>query len=322
MSQAVELEKQEQTFAELLKAAVRSPGAGLDAHLVVLKTPVQLLKTKAVLHLYGLPVDAHGNIRFKPLAEHLRNRIIDYAIPRNSIEEAVDDFQKTGSTIAFSKLESRARALFTDLANSGEGGELLLFAMAESVFQLAQVICKTALKTSSAMHFHGSDGVYAEARADGGLNLYWGESKMYSDATDAVRECFSSLAPFLVQPDGQEAIRERDIFLINEFANFTDARLINGLKSFLDRDNVQSLSVRHCGIALVVFDCDLYPNQEPGLTSKTVVSELLKGEQSWTRPVLKRLGEEKLNLFDIHCICIPMPSASDFRDYFLELLRR
>src|ERR1700680_4139742 len=104
------------------------------------------------------------------------------------------------------------------------------------------------------MHYHGADGVYAEARPDGGLNLYWGESKIYADAVSAIRDCLASLSPFLVQPDGQDAAREQDILLVNEFANFTDQRLVDGLKRFLDRNDPTSLKTKNCGIALTGFD--------------------------------------------------------------------
>src|SRR5690606_18879537 len=153
---------------------------------------------------------------FKPLAEHLRNRIIDYAIPRASFEKAVQEIVETGSGARMIASHDQARNLFTDLTQSGEGGALLLFAMAESIFKLTQIICKMTLKTSSLMHFHGADGVYAEGRTDGGLDIYWGESKIYGECSAAIRDCFSSLAPFLIEPDGSDSAKERDILLINE----------------------------------------------------------------------------------------------------------
>ncbi len=30
--------------------------------------------------------------------------------------------------------------------------------------------------------------------------LYWGESKVYKSASDAIADCLASLAPFLIEP--------------------------------------------------------------------------------------------------------------------------
>jgi Cap4 SAVED domain len=226
----------------------------------------------------------------------------------------------TRSTAAMAKLESQARGLFTHLAQSGEGGELLLFAMAEAIFGLSQILCKMSLKTSTSMHYHGADGVYADVRQDGGLNIYWGESKIYSDATTAIRDCLASLAPFLVQPSGEDAIRNQDILLINEFANFTDPQLVEGLRRVLDRDDPASLQTRHCGIALVAFDCGSYPSENAHSTLDAIEAAMREQLPGWSRSVERRVAHEGLDQFDVHFICVPIPSAESFRTYFLKLL--
>jgi hypothetical protein len=191
--------------------------------------------------------------------------------------------------------------------------------MAEAVFGLAQILCKMSLKTSSEVHYHGADGVYAEARDDGGLNIYWAESKIYDSATDAIRECLKSLAPFLTQPDGADAMRQGDILLVNEFANFTDERLVQGLRLALDPNQPTSLTTKHCGFALIAFDCEGYTcDAEPTLQQ---IERALQGElPKWKRNVLNRLTHENLSRFDVHFICVPIPSAEKFREYFLQQL--
>ncbi|MBK8176628.1 MAG: DUF1837 domain-containing protein [Rhodospirillales bacterium] len=305
-----------------LRACLRRGGASpIAAHLICLKRDVVVGTTKTKLHCYFLPVDGNGRIRMKPLAEFLRDQIIDYAIPRKTIRDAIQQFTDTGSTAAMSNLHERARRLFTHLATTGEGGELLLFAMAEALFDLTQIICKMTLKTSTSMHYHGSDGVYAEARADGGLNLYWGESKIYGDAAAAIRSCMESLAPFLREPEGEDAARDQDLLLINEFANFTDERVIAALKKFLDKNDPSSLSVRHCGFALSAFDCDCYPGSDNEAKVDELAAAITKQLNTWANATDGRVCHEKLEKFDIHFICIPLPSAGEFRSYFLSLLR-
>lgn len=303
-----------------LKRALRGDPIAVSAHLVPLERDILIGSTRTRLHCYFLPLDANGRVRFKPLAEFLRDQIVDYAIPRKTIEEAKRQVAATGSLSATSKLHERARSLFTHLAKTGEGGELLLFAMAEAVFGLSQIICKMTLKTSTAMHYHGSDGVYADVCPDGGLNIYWGESKIYGDPATAIRDCLGSLAPFLVQPDSADAAREQDILLINEFANFDDVRLVDGLKRFLNRDDPASLLTRHCGIALTGFDCAGYPAPDAQSTTDAIAEAIRRELESWAKAVENRIAHEKLGTFDIHFICVPMPSSEDFRKYFLQLL--
>ena len=305
---------------EALKRALRGGPVVTDAHLRLLERDIVVGSTKTSLHCYFLPLDGNGRVRFKPLAEFLRDRIVDYAIPRRAIEEAQRQMASTGSVAPIAKLQAQARAVFTHLTQSGEGGELLLFAMAEAAFGLTQILCKMSLNTSASMHYHGADGVYASARPDGGLNIYWGESKIYEDATAAIRNCLESLAPYLVESEGEDAVRERDLLLVNEFANFTDQRLVDALRFFLDKDAQKSLSVRQCGIALVAFDCASYPSEKAEKTLEKIESEIKAQLPNWRTSVERRVGHENLQNFDIHFICIPLPSSEAFRAYFLHLL--
>jgi hypothetical protein len=307
-------------IASLLTGTIRGGSKVTDAHLKEFGTNLAVADTKTRVHCYRLPIDANGRVRFKPLAEFLRERIVDYAIPRQRIEDAKKDFNATGSTALVSKLEKEAKSLFTSLSKSGEGGELLVFAFAEAVFGLSQVICKMSLKTSTEMHYHGADGVYAEGTDDGGLNVYWGESKLYGDPSDAVRDCLGSLAPFLVDPDGDDSARSQDVFLINEFASFDDPKITEGLKRYFDLDDKQSLSVKHCGIALIGFDSSSYLEDGKNDDEEELETELREQIPAWLKQIKNRVGKEKIENFEINFICVPMRTVAEFREYFLSLL--
>lgn len=302
-----------------LRASVRGHPRDIHAHLREVERDIVIDGAKTRLHAYLLPIDAYGRPRPEALADFLCDRVIDYAIPRRRIEEALDEQKRTGSSAAWVRLQRQAKSLFTRVATTGEGGELLLFAMAEAVFGFSQILCKMSLKTSSQVHYHGADGVYAEARADGGLNIYWGESKVHANATDAIRDCLKSLAPFLIEPEAIGGSRSQDVLLINEFANFTDERLVAGLRAALDPDSPESLTTRRCGIALTAFDCGGYDCEpEPTLD---VIEAAIKGLlPKWTDQIGRRVVAEKLVDFDLHFICVPMPAAEEFREYFLKQL--
>jgi len=310
----------EEDLSKLLSVTVRAAGRVTDTHLKIITEEIQLEETNTKVHTYRLPLDANGRVRYKPLADYLRDQVLDYAIPRKSINEAKKEFDETGSSSKITRLQFEAMQLFSSLKKSGEGGELLVFAFAEAVFGLSQIICKMSLKTSSEMHYHGADGVYAEGTKDGLLKVYWGESKLYGDCSTAVRDCLSSLAPFLTEHDSNVSTRSRDIFLINEFANFDDPNIIEGLKRYFDMNDSKSLSLQHCGIALIGFDNELYPEDEVIGNDSDLAEKIKEHVPQWTKQIKNRVGKEKINNYDIHFICVPMRTVSEFREYFLSLL--
>ena len=198
----------------------------------------------------------------------MRNAVADYAIPRSQLAKAKARDAKYNSTEAVAALVEQARRSFTDLARTGEGGEMLLFLLAERFLKLPQILCKMDLKTDPRMHYHGADGVYAGATAEGLLKLYWGESKIYKDASAAINACLSSLAPFLVEPEHEEAERERDLILLSDKADLSDPVLTAALKRYFDKNSIMSKRVQYCGVALVGFDALFYPaiRSRPSLT--------------------------------------------------------
>ncbi len=250
----------------------------------------------------------------------MRNSIIDYAVPKSRLDDARtrDAKYKSGSAVA--KLHHEAIGTFTDLANTGEGGEMLLFLLAERFLKIPQVLCKMDLKTDSRMHYHGADGVYASVNEDGFLKLYWGESKVYGDSTAAIRDCLASLAPFLFEKDHEGADRERDLVLLSDKADLSNPRLTKAFRKYFDRTSPLSNSVEYCGVALIAFDAKFYP--EDG--TKGIAEDILKAAndemKNWVKNVNNRLSVEKLDKFDIQLFCVPVPSAEGFRASFLKAL--
>jgi Cap4 SAVED domain len=224
------------------------------------------------------------------------------------------------STSAVSAIHQEAREVFTDLATTGEGGELLLFLLAERFLGLPHVLCKMDLKTDARMHYHGADGVYAAVTDDGRLKLFWGESKFYGNPTDAIRDCLASLAPFLLEEDHQQSSRERDLLLLSDKADLGDPRLSDAFKRYFDRTSALSNRVEYCGVALVGFDAEFYPSKETEGVLDHIALAATAGLENWKTAVGRRLTAEKLERFDIHFLCIPLPSVDEFRKAFLEAM--
>ena len=306
--------------SEVLDAILSGDPEELGVHLHLVERNIEIEDHKVTVHCHCLTTDANGKVKVKRLAEFMRNAAADYAIPRKRIEEARERDARFRSTSAVSKLHQEARGVFTDLATTGEGGEMLLFLLAERFLGLPHVLCKMDLKTDRRMHYHGADGVYAAVTDDGKLKLYWGESKVYGDPTDAVRDCLKSLAPFLLEEDNEGSSRERDLLLLSDKADLGDPRLSEAFKRYFDTASPFSNRVEYCGIALIGFDADFYPSSDTRGVLEDIAAAAKIGLENWTTAVGRRLVAEKLEHLDIHFLCVPLPSVEKFREAFLEAM--
>ncbi len=250
----------------------------------------------------------------------MRNAVVDYAIPRSKLADAKARDNRFNSTEAVAELIERAKRSFTDLATTGEGGEMLLFLLAERFLKLPQILCKMDLKTDTRMHYHGADGVYAGVTAEGILKLYWGESKIYADASAAIRDCLNSLSPFLIEPEHEEAGRERDLMLLSDKADLSNPALTDALKKYFDKSSIMSKRVQYCGVALVGFDAPFYPKDEAKAVAEEIVEASRTALSDWSNRIGERLKLEKLEQVEIELFCVPLPSAEGFRAAFLKAM--
>lgn len=274
--------------------------------------------TRVSCHCHAIKLDAQGKPRVRDLVQVICDNVLDFAIPRRRISEAIAELQATGSSSKFAHLTREAHSLFTDLAKSGEGGEVLLFVLAERLLKLPQVLCKMPLKTNARMHVHGADGIHVGVDDDTGrLVLYWGESKIFSDATAAIRDCIASLAPMLIDDENGGCASDRDVQLLQRHIDLNDSELETALKEFLDIDGTYYNSVEFRGLCLVGFDCKSYScdlqGSEGSVDLSTVVAKVTELLPQWKGQIKRRIIAEKLSTFGFHFICVPFPSVDDFR---------
>jgi hypothetical protein len=307
------------TATDLASALTGDPEA-LDVHLMLVERDILIKNQLVKIHCHCLTVDGNGRVQPHRLAEFMRNAVANYAIPREKLAAAKARDTKHNSTEAVAELIERAKRSFTDLAKTGEGGEMLLFLLAERFLKLPQILCKMDLKTDTRLHYHGADGVYAGVTAEGSLKLYWGESKIYKDAGAAIRDCLASIAPFLTEPEHEEAERERDLVLLSDKADLSNPALTNALKKYFDKSSVLSKRVQYCGVALVGFDAPFYPKDDVKAVADEIVEASRKELIGWISKIDERLKLEKLAQMEIELLCIPLPSASGFRAAFLKAM--
>jgi hypothetical protein len=152
------------------------------------------------------------------------------------------------------------------------------------------------------------------------LKLYWGESKIYEDAGDAIRACLTSLAPYLIEPEHEGAERERDLLLLSDKADLSDPRLTAALRKYFDRSSPQSKRVRYCGLALVGFAVPFYPKDDAEAVADEIAQAARVALVDWQAKIGTGLTANKLQNLEIEFFCMPLPSAQGFRDAFLEVM--
>jgi hypothetical protein len=297
----------------------------INSRLAEVVSHINLTDTSTICHCYCLKVDANNNLRLNDLIDFIDEKILEYAIPKKEIDEARDYLQQTNSTAKIVRLRKKAEGLFTDLEKTGEGGEILLYILVQEFLKIPQLISKMSLKTSGQLHYQGADGVHVNYDSiTSTLNLYWGESKMYSNMNDAMGKCMESLKGFLLDPQSSGSVQERDLQLItaNISANVNDPDLEDALVRYFDKDDDMSNSIVYKGLCFIGFDIGNYPADKIQKTTEVVVEEIKKEIQAWQDTLVKKIkNHTNLELKEIHVFLLPFPSVAEFRRIYLETIK-
>jgi hypothetical protein len=293
----------------------RTEGRSLDPYLMTVGEATLLDQTHATCRCHFVRVDPQGTPRVPALVNMLSDQIVDYCIPRTRFNEALEHAVRTNSADKMLQLQREARGLFTKIKTSGEGGELLLYALLEIALGLPQILCKMPLKTNQQVHYHGVDGVHAQALDDGKLAVYWGEAKLYADVNAAIDAAMSSLAPFLL--DAGDGAAQRDVLLLRDHADAGDDELTAALVRYFTEDTAEASQLVVRGACLVGFSMDDYtdPMQEDGATIRTEVANAMT---SWHTRLATAITNEKLATLELEVFFVPLPSVQKFRDQLLE----
>lgn len=301
---------------------VKSKGE-LLSRIEQVSSEISIEGTKSIATCYMLKIDSNGNTRLNDLIDFVDTKLIEYSIPKKDIDKAKDYLIETGSPCKIDELKNKAKALFTDLEKTGEGGEILLYILIQEFLKLPQLISKMSLKTSGQLHYQGADGIHVDIDSEKEtLNLYWGESKMYSNLSQAISSCFESIKGFLLDAQGCNSTQERDLQLItsNIEANVNDTELENYLVRFFDKDDDFSNKVTYKGICFIGFDHNSYPSTDDLTKTHEIVRGLITEEiNKWCKSVSNGIIKHKnLELKEIHVFLMPFPSVEEFRQYFLK----
>lgn len=140
------------------------------------------------LELFMCQINAN-KFNYSQMIESLLEAVAYFSISRKKLSE----YQSSPM-----KLSQRAREKFKNYKrNKGELGEFLLFCFLEGHLGAPKVLSKLELKTATNMYVNGSDGVHFLRLPNGDFQLIFGESKVYADLTDGLRDAFHSVHDFI-----------------------------------------------------------------------------------------------------------------------------
>lgn len=268
---------------------------------------------------------------YKDLAQILFNQIIQYTIPKSEIEDAM----ATGNTSYVLELKEKAKRKYVDywenrnqiiknenlegdesLSKSGEGGEELLFLLAEQILGLPQALCKMNLKTSGSMHFHGADGIHVGLTEDNSkLALYYSEVKVYKDINPAIKKCLESIAPLLKR----EKKEKQELDLLHSYLDIgNNVELTRKLKEYFNPNRVECREFTDVrGLCLIGFNENKYDGYDSEQNAKNIMPQV----EAW----ITKFKEEKINNniknININVFFIPMTCVDSFRSTFKKKLR-
>ncbi|MEZ4972717.1 MAG: DUF1837 domain-containing protein [Cyclobacteriaceae bacterium] len=301
---------------------VRGSGNELKTYLNQVCFNSSVPNTQTVTHCYHVNLDGNGRPRVQDFVELIATKIVEYCIPRSEFEKAKQYLITYQSDSELAKLRRKAESLFTDLSNSGEGGEILLYILVQEFLKIPQLLCKMPLKTSTQMHYHGVDGIYGQYDSQIGLlALYWGESKLYQSIEAGIAACFKSLTGYLTSPNGSDSPQERDLQLVKDGLDLNDTNLEDAIVKYFNKDDPSFNKLQYRGVCLVGFDYEKYPMLPNEITTEDLNKVVKKEISDWINSVEREIGNHStLETFHIHIFLIPFPSVSKFREHFLKAL--
>lgn len=283
------------------------------------------------VHSYCLkPNFSKTDYCYEDLAKILFTQIVEYTIPRSEIEDA----WATKNSAYIFELQEKAKRKYVDywvnrnqvikneklekdegVSKSGEGGEELLFLLAEQILKLPQAICKMNLKSSGSMHFHGADGIHIGlTENDSKLTLYYSEVKVYKDVNTAIKKCLNSIAPILKRDEKEKL----ELDLLNSYLDIgNNIELTKKLKEYFNPNRVECKEFTEVrGLCLVAFNENKYDGYDYKQNAKNIMPEI----ESWISKFKKNKIDNNIEDININVFFIPMTCVETFRETFKKKL--
>lgn len=265
------------------------------------------IKASARFH-FVLP-DASGQPRFRELARMLVNYITMYcfdAMRRRDLPE-----------LDRNALFTEARDLFRKGGNSGQVGEILIYFLLEAVLRAPQALHKMPLTTNPKEERKGSDGIHIRWNAaDGVLEIFFAEAKIWADFSDALRDAFKSIDDF-----HSAGINYHELKLFSRHFRVLDSKLQEKVISYVEGDNQYKTRIHQA--CLIGFNWEEYKRLDDSRRQQ-FINEFEKRYGEWAQTALGKV-QAKLSTFphkylQFEFFFIPFSDVQSFRDLFDEAL--
>lgn len=200
----------------------------------------------------------------------------------------------------------------TDLA--GEAGELLLYFLLETVLEAPQVVAKIELKTNPAQEVNGSDGIHMRWNSrDNLVDVYFGESKLYTCVGTALTNAFNSIEKFHAN-----GMRDHEYSMATKYFKGADDRVKAAVAEVLDTGRPgPGARINHaCLIGYDWAPTGPTPGQAAAAVEAQYRAQYLADAPRLHRLLQTRFDHCQRKQFGFEVFFLPFASVQAFRDAF------
>lgn len=271
------------------------------------------------LKFYCPYIDANS-MSFESLINSLMEAAGHYRLSRRTWEEYKNKPMRLSRLVRekFRKLSS----------NKGELGELLMFSFLESDLNAPKLLSKMELKTNPNNYFNGADGVHYLKVSDENYQLIYGESKVYSDLKNGIKEAINSIHDFKyekIKDDESGELRgirfEKGLlnaFITNEAFTPEDCEFV---KSLIYPKASSKYNVDTAFAIFVLFNIDIDKKEKKRSSDdfrKWLFDILTKKITKMIPSILKLIEEKELSGHSIYFYLLPIEKLDENREHILK----
>jgi hypothetical protein len=308
---------------EAVVAALRRDYSKLSARLRTLQHTVACECAGVTLRLH-FPSFRQGKATVYELVDAIALHMAAYALPRAEVDAVRSKYEKIPvdafmeHTTALNETAGRLFKTASEVTGrNGECGELILYLLTEWVLEAPQLIAKMSLKTNSEMPVFGADGVHVKYCAQTSrLYLYWGESKLYGDVSDAITNAIASITTAL---DPAKMQHELDLVKRNMDLSGFDAVSKYEVLKFLDPMEETYNNRFDVITSLIGFNFAAYTQldiADPDEAEEKFSALAIKQLTALAPVVATKLKAVGLDASALELFFFPVPSVQELRDRF------
>ncbi|BDM63762.1 hypothetical protein NFHSH190041_12140 [Shewanella sp. NFH-SH190041] len=269
---------------------------------------------ETTIRLHHLKFDGNKMPMVNALADTLYGYIIDYCLSARNREDNLSNKQSAILTKEARKLFRHPEVTDDSPDKTGEAGETLLYFLLEAVLEAPQMVSKMELKTNHKDEVKGSDGIHARWNSELDMvDFYFGESKLYKNAADAMTSALKSISDF-----HDIKMYQHEFTMVTKHFKYADEEVKKEISNlFINGNPGPNVRINHA--CLIGYDYGGYANTAS--LQHREIQETFETELLTNAPKLTNLLQKKLDNFDkkhlvLDVIFLPFPSVVEFRNAF------